>query len=157
PPGEAVVVARRGRGRHGADFVLQAPAPAESLGGPGAEERLHVPGVPGPVGDGERVVDLAEAAGVLAHAVVVAEVAQDTEGDVWEDRPGRPSQLADDRSQGGHVERARWWLDPQGPGPRVRISGQGQVGADRMVVVGVADRPQDRVAVRDGGEAGEVL
>ena len=108
-------------------------------------------------GNGERIVDLAQAAGVLAHAVVVAEMAKVAERDVGKHGPFRGAELADDRAERRHVLRSGGRLDAEDGILRMRVARQGQVGADGVIVVAMGDGSNDGVAFRQRGEPGQVF
>ena len=108
-------------------------------------------------GDGEGIVGVAEAAGVLAHGVVVAEVAQLAEGHVGEDAAVGGAHPADDGAERWQVLRGGRGLDAEDVVARVGVAGEGEVGADGVVVVAVGDGADEGEAIGAAGEAGQVF
>src|SRR5207245_878827 len=69
----------------------------------------------------------------------------------------RGTQLADHRTETRQVLRAGRRLDAQNRILGVGIAGQGQIGADGMIVIAMADRADEGIVVGHFGEARQML
>src|SRR5260370_16761988 len=79
------------------------------------------------------------------------------DGDIREYRSVHPVQLAEHRPEGWHILRARGRLDAENLVLGMGITRQGQVSANRMIVIAMVDGTDNGIVIRHRGKARQML